>query len=203
MELSYTLITSLGMLWNDQTPTYRYPKFDAVVPETWTKAKFKERDVLISAIQDIQKQPSTTNDGRFPCPRNWGTVPSLLVEALVNRRLPALGQPRSTDDLATCIANNIVEIVQPVDLDLIKSLILTCRRVDIEQAVALVFRLLPSHVTDLVALVPTIMTQSRMWLDTTLPNTQDTDLSRRRHLQFLLSHSGVEQTTDDTWTSLS
>ena len=206
MEPSYTLITNVGMLWNDQTPTYRYPKFDSVVPESWRKANVKDRDALISAIQTVQKQPSTTNDGRFPRPRNWGDVPALLVKALVNRRLPASNpepQPGSTDDMACRIANNLVEIVQPVDLDFTKSLILNCRRVDVEQAVALTFRLVPEYVTKLVPLVPTIMTQSRMWLDINIPTTQDTDLSRRRNLQFLLSHAGVEHITDDTWLSLS
>ena len=202
MELSYTLQTCVGMLWYSQNPQLRQHKFDAAVPETWTRAKFKERDALISAVQDVLKQPSTTNEGRFPATRHWGNVPALLVEALVSRRLPTLSQPRATDALAFRIANNLVEIVTPVDVALVKSLILNCRRVDIEQAVALVLRLLPDKVTDLVPLVPTIVTQSYMWLESNLPNPADTDLHRRQHLHLLLSRAGVEQTPDDTWDSL-
>ena len=202
MELSYTLQTCVGMLWYNQTPRFRNRNFEVDVPETWIKGKFKDRDVLISAIQEVLKQPSTTNDGRFPTVRDWGNVPTLLVEALVSRRLPGLGQPRATDALASRISNNLVEICKPVDLNLIRSIILNCRRIDIEQAVALVLRLLPDHVNDLVPLVPTIMTQSNMWLDTDLPNTHDTDLYRHQHLRFLLSLAGVEQSTDDTLDSL-
>lgn len=203
MELSYTLQTCVGMLYYDQTPYSRDPKFDSVVPDAWTTGKFKDRDALVSPIQEVLKQPATTSDGRFPAPRDWKNVPSLLVEALVNKRLPCIGQPRSTDALAHRIANNLVEISQPMDLNTIKSLILNCRRVDIEQAVAFVLRLLPEHVAELVPLVPTIMTESCMWFDTTIPNTLDTDLSRRQHLRFLLTHAGVEQPTDETWDSLS
>jgi len=207
MELSYTLQTFVGMLYRDQTPEHRSPKFDSVVPEPWTMRDSKERDPLISAIRDVLKQPSATNDGRFPIMQNWGSeVPALLVEALVNRQLPALGEPCSTDCYQTRleprIANNLVEITKPVDVTLIKTLILHCRRVDIEQAVALVFRLLPSHVTDLVPLVPTIVTQSCMWLETEDFHTPDTDLNRRQHLHFLLTHAGVEKQLDDSWESL-
>lgn len=202
MELSYTLQTCVGMLYYDQIPYKRDPKFDSVVPEGWTNGKFKDRDTLISAVQEVLKQPETTTDGRFPATRDWGHVPGLLVEALVNRKLPVLGQPRSTDALATRIANNLVDIVQPVDLNTIKSLILNCRRIDLEQAVSFVLRLLPEHVTELVPLVPTIMTQSYMWLDSAIPNTLDTDLLRRQHLRFLLAHAGIEQPMDEAWGSL-
>jgi len=196
MELSYTLQTGLGMCWYGTIPHGRIRRFDDL-SETWIKSK--HRGALMFAIEQVLKQPSTTADGRFPVERDWKSVPALLVEALVSRQLPGL---KVTDSLASRISRNLIEIVKPIDLHLVKSIIINCRRIDIEQAVALVLRLLPEHVTDLVPLVPTIITQSNMWLDDEPPSKIDTDLYRRQHLSFLLSLADVQEATDYSMESL-
>jgi hypothetical protein len=193
MELLPTLQTCVGMLWYGHKSRERArAPFTGVVPDGWTILAPRDRKFLFSAIQSVTSQPPTT-DGRFLVGRNWSNVPQLLARALKDRKLPDDKGPFGNGNNAVKLANNFLEIVKPTDLDTVKSLIIKCHRLDIEQAVAIVLRLLPDHAAELVPLVPTIITQSCMWHDSTLPAGQDdTDGYRRKHLRCLLSYAGVE-----------
>jgi hypothetical protein len=95
----------------------------------------------------------------------------------ISKTLPATAQevPLKSGPPAPSskIACNLLELAKPIDMDFLKTITINRHRLDIEQAVALVIRLLPEFAAELVTLVPTIMTQGCMWLDGPIPTPRD------------------------------
>jgi hypothetical protein len=67
--------------------------------------------------------------------------------------------------------------------------------------VAFVLRLIPEHSVQLIPLVPTIITQSCMWLEEPLPVRPEPETYRREHLRLLLQYAEVE-VSGSTWEEL-
>jgi hypothetical protein len=165
----------------------------------WTFLGRPESDSVLSAV----KQEAQTNLPRFQIQGTWDAVPRLLVDLYKNRTLPLDPETTTPNDGRLWLKYNLLEIVKPVDLETMKSLIINRQRIDIEQAVGLVLGILPEFATELIPLIPTIMTQSCMWLDTypTIPIVHVIETYRRQHLAHLLRFAGIE-TIGSTWKDL-
>jgi hypothetical protein len=196
MELLPTLRTCVGMLWYGSEPEERKSNLARDVPEGWTLLSHDEFETLTSAIQAAKE--SADESGRFLPDRNWGIVPQLLIKAFTNRHLRLVDRFPPT---AIKITTNFLEIVKPIEIETIKSVIKHRERLDIEQAVAFVLRLIPEHSDQLIPLIPTIITQSCMWLEQPLPVRPETDTYRREHLRLLLQYAEVE-VSGSTWEEL-
>lgn len=199
MELLPTLQTCVGMLWYGSEPKERKSKFTGDLPEGWTPMPRNELKTLLSAIQAAKQ--SGDESGRFLPQKNWRFAPQLLTKAFTNRHLPPIAFEDKLPGTTLKIASNFLEIAKPIDIETVKSIIKCCERLDIEQAVALVLRLIPEHSVELIPLIPTIITRGCMWLEGSLPIRPDTDSYRREHLRLLLQYAEVE-VSGLTWEEL-
>jgi hypothetical protein len=153
-------------------------------------------------LKNLAKQGKGHNDKRFPASQNYGTISGLIANVFVKRALPYASQPMNAISPLSRLRANLIEIAKPIDMHALKSIILSRRRLDIEQAVAFVLRLLPEHAPKLIPLVPTIMINSCMWLEAPLADVQDTDKHRHDHLLQLFSLAHIKE-TGKTWEELS
>ena len=216
MELLPTLQTWFGMLYGGDAPRLRPLNFNGHVADGWTLMSKEEHKDLMSAIKSvITSQPPRDPSGRFVVPRDWDRVPQLLLKALNNRKLPITKKdqtetfatnnisqfPPHNNAQAQRIAKNLIEITTPVDLDTLKTIVKNRQRLDIEQAVSYVLRLLPEHSAQLVPLIPTIITEACMWSQ---ENTvaRDIDQYRRKQLSFLLCLAHVDDHRASGWEDL-
>jgi hypothetical protein len=93
---------------------------------------------------------ATDTQGQFLSERNWGSVPQLLAKAMKHKYF--VEPPATFADIQFNIAHNLIEILKPIELDMVKSLIIHYHRLHIEQAVGIVIRLLPEFASELVPL---------------------------------------------------
>lgn len=201
MELVPTLQTQVGMLWFGDEPRARTIR-SGEIPSGWTLLMATaEYQRLSSALKNLAKQRKGHNDKMFPAYRDWGTIPEFIANAFVKRALPYVSQPMNASSSLARLRANLIEIVKPIDMHVLKSIMLSRQRLDIEQAVAFILRLLPEHAPELIPLVPTIMIESCMWLEAPLADVQDTDKHWRDHLLQLLLIARIEE-TGQTWEEL-
>lgn len=201
MELIPTLQSELGMLWHGIEPQARVIQ-SGKIPSDWTLLKCAEYLRLLSALKNPAKWRKGHHDDKmFPASRNWGTIPDLIANAFVMRALPYVSRPTNASSPLARLRANLIEIAKPIDMHVLKSSILNRQRLDIEQAVALLLRLLPEHTPQLIPLVPTIMINSCMWLEAPLADVQDMDKHRRDHLLRLFSIAHIQE-TGQTWEEL-
>src|SRR5579859_1340336 len=205
MELLPTIQTWVGMAYMGSAPETRYIKAPSAVPEGWNLLPREDLAALFSTMTEITEHPtdSTTDGGRFAVYHDWKDLPNMLIKLYANRLLPV--DPVKPNLLENTfpvrITYNFLTISQPIDSAVLKSIIAAHRRLDIEQAVALVLRLLPEHAADLIPLVPTILTKAYMNLDYEIAPTPDVDGYRRKHLAFLFSLSKI-QVDGTSWSEL-
>jgi hypothetical protein len=185
------------MLWGGATPRVRPAPSRYVLPRQGNPFK-----AIIKAVEELS--PQLKEEGRFLTPREWTTVPDLLVKALnVIKSLPESPETVSENSKSfSRVTCNLVELSAPVDMDTLKNIVINRHRLDIEQAVALVIRILPEFAADLVRLVPTIMTQSSMWLTEAIPTPRDPDLYRRKVIFTILSRSADNVDKAEEWDEL-
>ena len=199
MELVPTLQTHLGMIYSGYEPLARVIT-SSEIPSGWILFESPEYQRLTSALKHPGKQRKDHADKRFPSYWNRSTVSQLIADAYVKRTLPYVSQPMNASNPLARLRANLIEIVRPIDVDAVKSILLGRRRLDIEQAVALVLRLLPEHAPELIPLVPNIMIESCMWLEVIVAK-QDIDRLRRDHLLQLFSIARIQE-TGQTWEEL-
>ena len=142
MELLPTVPTIVGMVYCSHYRS-RPMFFDwTTTPEGWRYMKSSKEDrKLITAVNLVLKQLGVDNTARFLVQREWGEVPQLLIKALDNKTLP-----RDKGYLSRQISINMIAIKTPIEFDYLKSILAAYRRLDIEQVVCCVLRLLPEHV---------------------------------------------------------
>ena len=203
MELLPTLQTVVGMLYFGTNTRQRQPPVGhETIPAgfkvlTQYQSKLFMSDVLAKSQNGTQYRAQ----GRFPVQQDWSDIPKRLRQFIYVKTLPVSLNKEDNTIMERNIALNLIEIHRPIELQQAKSYILYLQRVDIEQAVAMVVRLLPEYRADLVPLVPTIVTQSCMWLEDEL-QVKDVEGYRRDHLRFLMSLAKVDESGSSGWEEL-
>jgi len=202
MELLPTLQTVVGMLYCGASTRQRRPRAGhETVPEGFRfLTQHQSKLFMWGELARSQNRIRYHAHSRFLVEQSWSDIPNRLREFIHTKTLPVRINKDDTM-LGRNITLNLIEIHRPIELHQAKSYILHLQRVDIEQAVAIVIRLLPEYRADLVPLVPTIVMQSCMWLEDEL-EVKDLERCRRGHLRFLMSLAKVDESGSSSWEEL-